>query len=87
MKSRRAESSSAPHRNCTDPRSYRSLLSSQAALRTLRPQLVRISRRRRSRHACGGVVQADITAEAAAAAREMGREALLRRLAEIGMSE
>ena len=32
-------------------------------------------------------MQADITAEAAAAAREMGREALLRRLAEIGMSE
>ncbi len=31
--------------------------------------------------------QADISAEALAAAREMGREALVRRLAEIGMSE
>ncbi len=33
------------------------------------------------------MAQADISAEALAAAREMGREALLRRLAEIGMSE
>ena len=38
-------------------------------------------------HLYARAVQADISAEALAAAREMGREALLRRLAEIGMSE